>query len=958
MATNSTDSWPYPGARWWKFDFHTHTPASKDTPWHQMLGQPDELTAEQWLKRYMDAGIDCVAVTDHNSGAWIDKLKQAYGEMEIAAPAGFRELHIFPGVEISVYGGFHLLALFDKGASSSHIDTLLGAVEYTGTKGDSDGVTRKSGIQVVEAVLAAGGLPIPAHVDGEKGLLRMQAAPSTKAALDVQSIEQVLKCNRVLAMEVVDRQASRPRVYAEYGLAWAEVLGSDCHNFRNGNTPGSRFTWIKMAAPSLEGLRLALLDGEGFSVRRSDDAEPFDPYGLPEHFIEGVAISKARYMGRGQPEHLSLSPWFNALIGGRGTGKSTVVHCLRMGYRRERELEALDAGHEARRSFEAFNKAPANKAGAGGLQAQTEILITLMRDRVRHRLRWQKEGVGVAVEEEVDGRWEPAASQIVTPERFPLRLFSQGQIGALADESQEALLAVIDEAAAAGSVKDDLEENKRRFMAMQAQARELDGRLKGLEPVRVALGDVRRKLVRFEEAHHAEVLKAYQAGVRQEREVERQLHGADQVIARVRELAADLVPDDVPEGLFDSQNPNDREALAVVERLARAVRDLGRTLGEGAVRLQEIARQEREERLPGSAWFAALTDARAKYTELVATLNAQGVADPSEYGTLVQERQRLEVEEARLASLQERRKQLSEQLKAQELHMLVARRALAERRQTFLQRALPNNAYVRIALIPYGKDPRILERSLREALNVLDDRFGDDILMMDNDQPVRGLVAELLGVPKSSHLEHSLGLVERVEASGATEPRLEACKRRLHQACLGRGDFSGHFNNYLKKAFDKSPEFLDRLLSWFPEDSLGIDYSPKGDGQGFRPIEQASAGQRAAAMLAFLLSYGKEPIVLDQPEDDLDNHLIYDLVVRQIRANKLRRQIIVVTHNPNIVVNGDAEMLHALDFRGGQCRVVQAGSLQDEAMRDEVCNVMEGGREAFRRRYRRLGPEE
>ena len=108
-------------------------------------------------------------------------------------------------------------------------------------------------------------------------------------------------------------------------------------------------------------------------------------------------------------------------------------------------------------------------------------------------------------------------------------------------------------------------------------------------------------------------------------------------------------------------------------------------------------------------------------------------------------------------------------------------------------------------------------------------------------------------------------------------------------------------------------------------------------------------------MLAFLLAHGEEPLVLDQPEDDLDNHLIYDLVVRQIRENKFRRQIIVVTHNPNIVVNGDAEMIHALAFDGGQCVVKQSGSLQEEAIRDEVCRVMEGGREAFRRRYRRLG---
>ena len=187
------------------------------------------------------------------------------------------------------------------------------------------------------------------------------------------------------------------------------------------------------------------------------------------------------------------------------------------------------------------------------------------------------------------------------------------------------------------------------------------------------------------------------------------------------------------------------------------------------------------------------------------------------------------------------------------------------------------------------------------------------------------------------------------------DSRLAKLKQRFKSACAGQGDFGGHFNNYLEREFGRSPEFLDSLLTWYPEDGLSVRYSRTGDGKDFQPISQASAGQRSAAMLAFLLAHGEEPLVLDQPEDDLDNHLIYDLVVRQIRENKFRRQIIVVTHNPNIVVNGDAEMLHVLGFDGGQCVVKQSGSLQEEVIRDEVCQVMEGGREAFRRRYRRLG---
>ena len=109
--------------------------------------------------------------------------------------------------------------------------------------------------------------------------------------------------------------------------------------------------------------------------------------------------------------------------------------------------------------------------------------------------------------------------------------------------------------------------------------------------------------------------------------------------------------------------------------------------------------------------------------------------------------------------------------------------------------------------------------------------------------------------------------------------------------------------------------------------------------------------------MAFLLSYGEEPLLLDQPEDDLDNHLIYNLIVNQLREVKHRRQIVVVTHNPNIVVNGDAELIVALDAHNGETHKECDASLQEKAVRNTICAVMEGGREAFERRYLRIALE-
>ncbi|WP_223236000.1 AAA family ATPase [Acinetobacter baumannii] len=123
----------------------------------------------------------------------------------------------------------------------------------------------------------------------------------------------------------------------------------------------------------------------------------------------------------------------------------------------------------------------------------------------------------------------------------------------------------------------------------------------------------------------------------------------------------------------------------------------------------------------------------------------------------------------------------------------------------------------------------------------------------------------------------------------------------------------------------------------------------------FVNISKGSAGQKAAAILAFLLSHGNEPIIIDQPEDDLDNELIYDLIVNQIHSNKNNRQIIIVTHNPNIVVNGDADLVNVMHFHKGQVEIKNCGSLIHESIRNDVCQIMEGGKDAFRKRYERIG---
>jgi predicted metal-dependent phosphoesterase TrpH len=93
------NEWEWNGSRWWKFDFHTHTPASEDYGKGPNQRELKNRTPKEWLLDYMRAGIDCVTVTDHNSGAWIDRLKGALSELENESHADFRPIHLFPGKE-------------------------------------------------------------------------------------------------------------------------------------------------------------------------------------------------------------------------------------------------------------------------------------------------------------------------------------------------------------------------------------------------------------------------------------------------------------------------------------------------------------------------------------------------------------------------------------------------------------------------------------------------------------------------------------------------------------------------------------------------------------------------------------------------------------------------------------------------------------------------------------------
>lgn len=169
---------------------------------------------------------------------------------------------------------------------------------------------------------------------------------------------------------------------------------------------------------------------------------------------------------------------------------------------------------------------------------------------------------------------------------------------------------------------------------------------------------------------------------------------------------------------------------------------------------------------------------------------------------------------------------------------------------------------------------------------------------------------------------------------------------------------SQHFKTPLVLAQGAS---LANVGEWlFSTDHIRVRYGVEYEGV---PISRLSPGTRGVVLLTLYLGldqWDRRPLVIDQPEENLDPSSVYDSLVPFFREAALRRQILMVTHNANLVVNTDSDQVIVADSRRSSPKELPAisyvsGGLEDPAIRDAVCRLLEGGEAAFRKRGERYG---
>jgi len=119
-------------------------------------------------------------------------------------------------------------------------------------------------------------------------------------------------------------------------------------------------------------------------------------------------------------------------------------------------------------------------------------------------------------------------------------------------------------------------------------------------------------------------------------------------------------------------------------------------------------------------------------------------------------------------------------------------------------------------------------------------------------------------------------------------------------------------------------------------------------------LDKLSMGQKGTVLLKLFLAEGDYPLIVDQPEESLDNKFIYDELVNAFREAKKKRQVLIATNNANLVVNTDAEQIIIAEFENNKIRY-KLGTIEDLKLREDIMPILEGGKEAFRRREEKYG---
>jgi hypothetical protein len=928
------------GAHFYRSDLQVHTP--RDLRW----AGPDAVTDEERLaygRRFVAAcrekGLQAVAITDHHCMTFLPFIRRA-AEEELeedgTALNPANKLIVFPGMELTLGVPCQAIIIFDADFPNDMFSLAINALAIT----QNDAAQSK-----VRDVVRLGTITtfsdLKAKLDAHEYLRGRYIVLPNVTDEGQHSLLRAGQTDKYIEMPCVGgycdglfanlRQGTKNKLAGIDG-AWGHkriacIQTSDTRRDDH-TTLGGPSTWLKWATPTAEAIRQACLAQES---RVAHDS----PH-VPETYIADVSVSNSTFLG---PLDLDFNPQYSSLIGGRGTGKSTVLEYIRWALCDQPPSGDEDEtpNYQARRL----------RLIDGTLKPHgATVDVTYVLNGVSHLVRRASANGSVQM------KIGTAALQPCTEEEvralLPIQAYSQKQLSDVSVRIEELTRFIT------APIKGDLDR-------LQRKADDRANRIREAYATRQRFRDLSRTLHNrvLEErsiTEQANTIRASLSGLSDDDRalLEQGQHynaasslvaswkvGAGTISQKARELRQLI------QGQRAAMQPVPAEPAAMKEALDQARAQYDTMLEAALTSLDETVAAasviEGGERAAGpwAVWEAGHTAFQDEYSA--------AMERSSSHTEKLQQLRTLEVRVAELANETTRVREMLTTLATADENYSTARNEwlgaqtehddLVDRECSEL--TTRSGGLIRVVVKRYA-NPVAFVSTLRSALQ------GSRVQSAKLDALGEGITGA--ADPKTSWmaaLAELEGLAEYDAERGPPGTRPGAVT--LLDLGLNAGD-------------------IDRIAQHFtPENWLALSLTPiasvpvyeyRAREAEYIPFENASAGQQATALLKTLLNQPGPPLIIDQPEEDLDNPVMLE-IVNQLWDAKRLRQIVFASHNANLVVNGDAELVAWFGYRttGDQSRgtIKGVGAIDVPAAREAIKQIMEGGENAFRLRREKYG---
>lgn len=758
-------------------------------------------------------------------------------------------------------------------------------------------ISNKTCEQLLRLILERGGIAISAHITSKAGMLKTLSGTSR-----INAWKSVYHLAAAIPGPVDDVPNGMLQICKNQNPDYKRTSTIAFVNAADVSNPGDlsregATCLVKMTDVSIEGLKQAFLDPEGRILLNSD--------GVPTDYTRLVAMSWDR--GLLSEQSIALNAGLNVLVGGRGAGKSTIVESIRYAFGLEPK------GTDASVTHRAMMKELI------GQKASIAILLHSPRPSPGYYLVERVYGQDPRVKDKNGDIIQDLKPLDLVP---GLEVYGQHEISELTRD--RAKLAGIlkrfvgddDEVTVEiDGIRSRLRESRGGIASKQRKIEELDEALS-------ALPGLREKLRRFQATklkEHAEEKTAVQAE-------ERLLEKVSNVLASIETQATKLrpvreAPDIVLPPEADQMLPH-RSTLAPLQKIADDMDDALRTAADTLIAAHKNAVDDLA--MIKGRWGPLRDAANERFDIVKSELSKEG-HDPDEYVSLDDQVARLEPKQADKQCLEDDLVTLRQ-----------VRQGIIDEWEKADTRA-------------YSE----LEKAAKQVSRKLKGTVKAVIQPSSTIEPLREVFRKYI----DGNIGQALGKLEDVEALSPSK-LAESIRAGADTLMLEYG-----FTEASAKKIANAGEALALELEEcrMPADAL-IELNVGRDGSdNWKKLENLSAGQKATAVLLLLLLDADAPLIIDQPEDDLDNQFIASRVVPIMRTSKKKRQFLFSSHNPNIPVLGDADQIIGLtptvEDVGDRTKILadNCGSIDKASVQQLIKDILEGGEKAFTTRRTKYG---